>query len=146
MALLGIDPVLTGELLRLLDAMGHSDSVVVADAHFPAHRLGAAVVELPGLEAPRVARAVRSVIPPDGESSTQLMETADGSLSDVQRELVRAVGIQDPSVVQLVERFAFYREAAGAAVVLRTGEERPYGNLILHKGTFPLAQAGGGAR
>ncbi|WIY83098.1 RbsD/FucU domain-containing protein [Propionimicrobium sp. PCR01-08-3] len=146
MALLGIDPLLTGELLGQLDAMGHSDAIVVADAHFPAQRLGRPVVELPGLAAPRVAKAIRSVILLDGEGSTQLMETADGNLSDVQYELIRAVGIDDPSVVQLVERFAFYREAAQAAVVVRTGESRPYGNLILHKGTFPLATAGGEVR
>ena len=34
--LTGIDPILTGALLAQLDAMGHSDAVVVADAHFPA--------------------------------------------------------------------------------------------------------------
>ena len=30
----GIHPLLSGELLMHLDAMGHSDSVVIADAHF----------------------------------------------------------------------------------------------------------------
>ena len=42
--LTGIDPVLSGELLLHLDAMGHSDTVVIADAHFPAARLGERVV------------------------------------------------------------------------------------------------------
>ena len=37
--LTGINPLLTGELLWHLDAMGHSDAVVIADAHFPAAAL-----------------------------------------------------------------------------------------------------------
>ena len=32
----GIHPLLSGELLHHLDDMGHSDAVVIADAHFPA--------------------------------------------------------------------------------------------------------------
>lgn len=43
----GIDPILRGTLLAHLDATGHSDAVVVADAHFPAARLGARVVDTP---------------------------------------------------------------------------------------------------
>ena len=54
MALKGIDPILTGPLLAHLDAMGHSDSVVIGDANFPAHRLATRLVELPGLTTPEV--------------------------------------------------------------------------------------------
>ena len=57
----GIHPILTGELLLHLDAMGHSDAVVVADAHFPAHRLGTRVVDLPMLSTPDVLAAIRTV-------------------------------------------------------------------------------------
>ena len=32
----GINPLLTGELLKRLGEMGHSEAVVVVDAHFPA--------------------------------------------------------------------------------------------------------------
>lgn len=33
-----------------------------------------------------------------------------------------------------VERFAFYEQAKAAALVIQTGEERQYGNLLLYKG------------
>ena len=36
----GIHPLLTGALLHHLDDMGHSDAVVIADAHFPAAAVG----------------------------------------------------------------------------------------------------------
>lgn len=47
--LTGIHPILTGELLAHLDAMGHSDAVVLADAHFPADRLASRLLTFPGL-------------------------------------------------------------------------------------------------
>ena len=60
--LTNIHPYLTGDLLRHLDAMGHSDAVVLADAHFPAERLAARVVYLPGLTTPSLLAAVRTVV------------------------------------------------------------------------------------
>jgi L-fuconolactonase len=51
--LTGISPILTGELLAFLDAMGHSDAVVIADAHFPAERIASRLVLLPTLGSPR---------------------------------------------------------------------------------------------
>lgn len=61
----GINPLLTGELLLHLDRMGHSDSVVIADAHFPAWALGDRVVDLPGTTTPEVVAAIRTVLPLD---------------------------------------------------------------------------------
>lgn len=129
----GIDPVLTGELLLHLDAMGHSDAVVVADAHFPAHRIGTRVVDLPTLSSPQVLAAIRSVVPLDDAPGLDLMESADGEVLDVQHELVAAAGAGE-SDVRFVERFAFYDAAAPAYLIVRTGETRKYGNAILRKG------------
>jgi L-fucose mutarotase len=137
----GIDPVLTGELLLHLDAMGHSDAVVVADAHFPAHRIGARVVDLPALASPRVLSAIRSVVPLDDAPGLDLMESADGEMLDVQRELIAAAGAGADDV-RLVERFAFYDAAAPAYLVVRTGETRKYGNAILRKGVVGHPAAG----
>jgi L-fucose mutarotase/ribose pyranase (RbsD/FucU family) len=39
--LTSIHPLLTGKLLAHLDATGHSDAVVLADAHFPAANVAA---------------------------------------------------------------------------------------------------------
>jgi len=131
--LTGIDPVLTGELLLHLDAMGHSDTVVIADAHFPAARLGERVVVLPTLSTPEVLRAVRTVIPLDDEPVLDLMTSADGTVLDVQRELIAAAGTTEHAV-RFVDRFAYYDEAATAFLIIRTGETRTYGNVTLRKG------------
>lgn len=139
----GIHPLLNGQLLLALDQMGHGDAVVVADANFPAHQLGLAVLDLPGLGAANVTQAIRTVFPLDtfeGPSVT-LMSTADGARVAVQEELVSAAAAPDDRVSE-VERFAFYELAAEAALVIRTGENRSYGNVVLRKGvvTEPAAE------
>lgn len=129
----GIDPVLCGELLLHLDAMGHSDAVVVADAHFPADRLAQRLVVLPGLETPRVLAAIRSVLPLDDAPGLDLMAVADADELPVQRELMAAAGV-DRAGVRFVDRFAFYELVEQAYLVVRTGETRTYGNALLRKG------------
>jgi len=63
--LIGIDPLLTPELLMHLSAMGHGEWVAVVDANFTADFLakGRPVVRLPGHSLERVSRAVLSVFP-----------------------------------------------------------------------------------
>lgn len=135
--LLGLDPVLTGRLLRALDEMGHTDSVVIADAHFPAARLaGRNAVDLPGLSTPRVLRAICSVLPLDDAPGLDLMASPEPGLLEVQRELVEAAGLSEGGY-QLVERYAFYDLAAKAEFIIRTGETRIYGNALVRKGVVP---------
>lgn len=129
----GINPLLTGELLKHLDEMGHSDSVVVADAHFPAHALGARVMDLPGTSTPAVVEAIRSVLPLDDAPALDLMESADATVLDVQVELMRAAGV-DQRATRFVERFAYYDDAKTSYLIVRTGESRKYANALLRKG------------
>lgn len=129
----GIHPLLTGELLLHLDRMGHSDAVVVADAHFPAWGIGARVVDLPGTTTPEVVAAIRTVLPLDDAPGLDLMESADGEVLDVQHELMTAAGTV-PETTRFVERFDYYAVAKDAYVLVRTGETRKYGNALLRKG------------
>jgi L-fucose mutarotase len=113
--------------------MGHSDLVVVADAHFPAARLAARLVALPGLSAPEVLAAVCSVVPLDDAPALDLMATPQGERLPVQRELAEAAGAGDDDV-RYLGRHEFYEVAASAYLIVRTGETRVYGNAILRKG------------
>ncbi|WEK61059.1 MAG: RbsD/FucU domain-containing protein [Candidatus Microbacterium colombiense] len=136
----GINPLLTGELLLHLDRMGHSDSVVIADAHFPAWGLGARVVDLPGTSTPDVVAAIRSVLPLDDAPGIDLMTSADGDVLDVQHELMAAAGTT-VDTTRFVERFAYYEVAKSAYLLVRTGETRKYGNALLRKGVVGHASA-----
>jgi L-fucose mutarotase len=129
----GIHPVLTGELLGHLDAMGHSDAVVVADAHFPAARLATRLLTFPGLGTPEVLAAVRTVLPLDDAPALDLMAAPPGTDVPVYAELQAAAGAAEADV-RWLDRHAFYEEAARAYVVVRTGETRVYANALLRKG------------
>lgn len=136
----GIHPLLTGEVLLHLDRMGHSDAVVVADAHFPAWGLGARVVDLPGTSTPEVVAAIRTVLPLDDAPGLDLMTSADGEVLEVQRQLMAAAGV-DRGSTRFVDRFAYYDVAASAYLMVRTGETRKYGNALLRKGVVGHASA-----
>jgi len=135
--LLGVDPLLTGELLAALDAMGHSDALCLADAHFPAHRLGVGT--------PQLLRAVCSVLPLDDAPAMVLMTSADGAVLPVQEELVEAAGLGSgpgQDAVRFADRGDFYDVAATAYLVVRTGETRTYGNVVVRKGVVPTPTKG----
>lgn len=120
--------------------MGHSDAVVIADAHFPAWGLGTRVIDLPGTTTPEVVAAIRTVLPLDDAPGLDLMTSADGEVLDVQRELMTAAGTELEST-RFVERFAYYEVAASAYLMVRTGETRKYGNALLRKGVVGHASA-----
>ena len=58
--------------------------------------------------------------------------SATASAAEVQSEILAAVG--HPAPARLVERWAYYDLAAGASVVVSTGERRFWANVILYKG------------
>lgn len=138
--LTGIHPLLSGALLAQLDAMGHSDAVVLADAHFPAARLAARLLDLPGTSTPELLTAVRSVVPLDEAPALDLMSGPHGARLAVQDELVAAAGA-GPQDVRLLSRHDFYEEAGRAFLVVRTGETRTYGNVLLRKGVVGTGAA-----
>lgn len=129
----GINPLLTGSLLKALDEMGHSDSVVIVDAHFPAFRLANRLVSLPGTTAPEVLAAVRTVLPLDDTPAVDLMESADKTVLPVQHELITAAAVTS-SDVRFVDRYAFYESIGDSYVIVQTGETRTYGCVIVRKG------------
>ena len=130
--LLNINPLLTGELLKQLDEMGHSDYLVIADANFPAHRLDPHTLEYPATTVSQIAAAVCEVLPLDAELAPVLMESGRTPAPVVQDEILAAVG--HASSARLVARSAYYDLAAGASVVVSTGELRLWANVILYKG------------
>lgn len=138
----GIDPLLTGDLLAGLDAMGHSDAVCLADAHFPANRLADRLLVVPGIASPDLLRAVCTVLPLDDAPAVDLMTSADGSVLAVQEALMAAANV-DPGGVRFLDRHEFYAKAATAYLVIRTGETRTYGNVVVRKGVV-ADPAGGG--
>ena len=131
--LTGIHPLLTGELLAHLDAMGHSDAVVLADAHFPAHRLATRLLPFPVSTPPGCSRPSAPCSRSTTRRPLDLMGPADGDALPVQDELVAAAGAAAGGGARSWTGTVL-RRAAAAYLIVRTGETRAYGNAILRKG------------
>ena len=136
----GIDPLLSPELLHALAAMGHGDQIALVDCHFPAVSIAQRLVRLDGVTLPDAARAVLSLLPIDifidrPVAGLQMDDTPE-VVPEVQAEVLDAVcEIEGREVgFEQVERVAFYDRARKAFAVVATGENRPYGNVILTKG------------
>jgi len=145
----GIDPLLTPELLRVLAEMGHGDEIVIADANFTAHSLGAGkpVIALPGAGVARTADAVLSLLPLDAAVAQpvaymHVCAYPEGQRSALQRAVVaqlEASGVATSAQCQAMERFAFYERVRSAFAIVHTGELQPYANFILKKGVIGQA-------
>lgn len=139
----GIDPILSPDLLRVLRAMGHGDDIVIADANFPGESSAKTLIRLDGIDAPRVARAVLSVMPldtfVDDPAITMAVVGAPDTVPPVVALFQQVVDevADNPARIRAIERFAFYERARNAFAVIQTGEQRLYGNLILKKGVIP---------
>ena len=136
-----IDPLLNGDLLKVLRDMGHGDELVIADANFPAMSLGVPVIRYDGVGTESLLRAIMKYLPLDPyadhcafrmavvEDASKLPAICQ-SYSDILVESGQQVEIQP------VERFAFYERARNAYVIIASGERKPYANLILKKGVI----------
>ena len=63
--LIGIDPILNADLLHGLRAMGHGDTLVIADGNFPATSVSRRLVNMEAADLRRTLRAILSVVPID---------------------------------------------------------------------------------
>ena len=132
-----IPKILTGDLLKALCDMGHGDKLVIADGNFPANSISDNVINYPGIDAVTLTQAILELFPLDSYSNcAYIMDLTD---SDKQK------GMKDPEIWKQfeevldfnpikLERYEFYERSKKAYVIVQTGEQRQYGNLILVKG------------
>ncbi len=138
--LLGLDPLLSPDLLHALAAMGHGDRIVLVDANYPATR-GRRTIAMPGIDVVRALKAVLSVLPCDTfvPDPAAIMQVVGDPLAipPVVAEMNAVLAARGwPNAVG-IERHAFYTAAEGAYAIVQTGERRFYGNILLTKGVIP---------
>lgn len=138
----GIDPLLSGELLHLLDDMGHGDQLMLVDRNYPAVSSGRPVVRLGEASIIRAATAILSVLPLDSFIAHPLerMEVQDDPAltTPTQDELLALASVAEgrPLAYGVVPRLEFYQRARGVYAVVHTLDPAPYGCFILHKGVI----------
>ena len=143
----GLSPLLSADLLWILESMGHGDDLALVDRNFPAASTALAtrsgrLVRLEGAGCAEAAEAILSLFPLDsfveaplvhmqavGESQTRLAVHRD-----LQAVADRAEG--GPVAMASLERHAFYEAARKAFAVVQTSEERAYGCFLLRKGVI----------
>ncbi|MCW6662622.1 L-fucose mutarotase [Aerococcaceae bacterium NML190073] len=132
---------LSPELVKCLMEMGHGDEIVLADANYPAHRLGQRIIRADGLGIPELLDAILTLFPLDTYSDYQvgLMQVVPGDTTvpviwDTYKEILEH---HHPGItIREIERFGFYEQSKEAYAILLTGETALYGNVILKKGVI----------
>ncbi len=129
------------EILRALAGAGHGAQVLIADGNYPASTQGgphAARVYLnlaPGLlTATDVLRVLATAIPIE---AAHVMLPADGSEPPIFAEFRRS--LPAGMTLQSLDRFAFYAASCqpNVCLVIATGEQRVYANILLTIGVVP---------
>lgn len=143
--LLGLDPLLRGDLLAVLREMGHGDTLCLADSNFPAAstaRAGGAELLRLDVDAVTAGRAILSVFPLDSFVETAIWRMAPEGDPDAMNEahtafleMVHATA-GARWTMGAIERFDFYPEAEKCVAIIATLERRPYANFILKKGVI----------
>jgi len=128
-------PLVHPPLLEALASSGHGSGVLIADGNYPYLTAVGPSVRLihlnlrPGLlDVATVLDAVLTVV--NIESAT-VMQTPPEVSAPAQDDYARRLGAAVP--MDKVDRFAFYDRvrSADVGVVIATGDERLYGNLLL---------------
>jgi L-fucose mutarotase len=140
--LIGIDPLLTPELLMILRAMGHGDEIVIVDGNYPAMSNAKRLVRLDGTDASQALDAVLSVLPLDSfvKAPVNGMQVV-GKPREIPPAIAHFQTIVDrratfPIKIGRIERFAFYERAKTCFAVVATTDRRFYANIILTKGVI----------
>ena len=137
-------PLLTPDALHALASMGQGDDVAIVDANFPAAGMagkgGARLVQLAGTNTTQALKAVLQVLPlddfvPQAAWTMQVVGDAD-AIPEPVAEFAAELQQAGEAPALALERFDFYQRAQGAFLILRTGEMRKYGNILLRKGVI----------
>jgi L-fucose mutarotase len=138
----GIDPLLSGDLLKILDDMGHGDLLLLVDRNYPAAASGKPVIRLGEASIVRAASAILSVFPLDSfvERPLERMEVDGDPLktTSTQDEVLALASATEGRELEfeVVPRLDFYQRASRAYAVVHTLDALPYGCFILHKGVI----------
>jgi L-fucose mutarotase len=95
---------------------------------------------MPGLTASQVLEAVLQVLPLDtfGDACGWTMEVVGDAhaVPPAVAEFRQQLASQGRHDVATLERYAFYEQARQAYVIVQTGDQRTYANLMLRKGVL----------
>ena len=135
-----IPKIVSPQLLKILCEMGHGDEIVVCDANCPAYKYVKTVLRSDVKKASQLVEAILQLMPLDNyEDPVYMMEKVAGDediLTDNWNEYYSIIKSHTNKNPLHMERFSFYEKMKNASLAVITADVRPYGNIILKKGTF----------
>lgn len=135
-----IPSILSPELLKVMQEMGHGDELLLADGNYFAGGRTERVIRADGLGIVPLLDAILQFFPLDPYVDTPvvLMEVTPGDTVEtpIWEEYRALVEKHEPdnAGIEHMERFAFYDRARKAHATVQTGEKALYANIILKKG------------
>lgn len=139
----GIPSIISPELLKILDEMGHGDDLVIGDANFPAASNTQRLIRCDGHGVIDMLDAILKLFPLDVyvDSPVTLMQhiPGDDTVPEIQEDIKKVVCKYEErgtSAVNYIERFDFYKKAQNAYAIVATTEKKLYGCLIIKKGVI----------
>ena len=144
--LYNIPYILTPDLLKALYEMGHSDTIVLADANFPGAQMaragGALLLRADGHGIPELLDAILQLMPLDGfvEKPVTIMDKMEMHRDlkcpvwDEFTDIVAKHDERGADAVGFLDRFAFYDAAKDAYAVVSTSETAFYACIMIQKG------------
>lgn len=120
--------------------MGHGDELAIVDGNFPAAALARRLIHLPTPSAAQALDAILTVFPLDlvatpAALTMRVIGDAIGVPEPV-RDFAAVLSRRSGGAVTLgnLERKVFYARAREAFAIVRTADQRPYGNILLVQG------------
>ena len=137
----GIPKILPPELVKCMMEMGHSDYLIIADANFPGTAHAKKMIRMDGIMIPELLEAILQVFPLDNfvDDPVRLMPNLPSEpvpeIWETYRELLAKYDKDNAfKEFAFIDRLPFYEHAEKAYVIIQTGDESRYGNIILQKG------------
>jgi len=135
-----IPEILTPDLLKILDEMGHGDEIVLADANFPAASNANKLIVYRGVGIVPILEGILKLFPLDTYVShpAKLMQPVrkDEQSPAIWNDYQQIIKEHHTPFTdfELIERFEFYQHARNAYAIVATAEKTGYANIILKKG------------
>jgi L-fucose mutarotase len=135
-----IPEIITSDLLKILDEMGHGDEIVLADANFPAASNANKLIVYRGVGIIPILEGILQLFPLDTFVLTPVKvmqpvgkDEPQPAIWDEYKTIIKQ-HYSPFTGFELIERFDFYRHARNAYAIVATAEKTGYANLILKKG------------
>ena len=144
----GIPNILSPELLKVLDELGHTDELTIGDGNFPGHTYGKRVIRLDGHGVPEILDAILQVMPLDTYPNAEgvmvppctLMAVEPGDdaktpIWDTYKEIVAKHDPRGAECFEEINKWDFYKKTKeNSTLVIMSSETAIYANIILRKG------------